>query len=63
MTPKFDMVLEQCIETGLRLGYNRAFKHDHNPGEEVIFRKQYEGIMEEIYLWFDMEKKDGNEYI
>lgn len=55
MKPKFDMVLEQCIESGLRLGYNRAFKHTDNPDEYTIMGKQHAAIMEEIYQWFDME--------
>lgn len=55
MKPKFNLVLEQCIETGLTLGYNRAFKHTDNPDEHVIRSKQYDAIMEEIYQWFDME--------
>lgn len=60
MKPKFNMVLEQCIETGLKLGYNRAFKHSDNPDEYTIQGKQFDAIMEEIYQWFDMENMNEN---
>lgn len=55
MKPKTSVVLEHCIETGLRLGYTRAFKHTDNPDEYTIIGKQHDAIMEEIYQWFDME--------
>lgn len=57
MKPKFDAVLEMCIDNGLRLGYNRAFKHVDNPTEEQIMSKQRDAIFEEIYEWFDMESQ------
>lgn len=60
MKPRFNMVLEQCIETGLKLGYNRAFKHSDNPDEHTIQSKQFDAIMEEIYQWFDMENMNEN---
>lgn len=56
MKPKLINVLELCIENGLKLGYNRAFKHDDNPSEENIQSKQFQAIMEEIYEWFDFEE-------
>lgn len=58
MKPKFNMVLEQCLETGLKLGYRRAFKHSDNPGEDTIVSKQYDAILEELYQWFDMENEN-----
>lgn len=60
MKPKFDAVLEMCIDNGLRLGYNRAFKHVDIPTEEQIFSKQRDAIFEEIYEWFEMEHNDVN---
>lgn len=59
MKPKFDAVLEMCIDNGLRLGYNRAFKHSDDPTEEMIFDKQRAAIFEEIYEWFNMENNDA----
>ena len=55
MKPKFNKVLEQCIETGLNLGYSRAFKHSDTPDETAIKSKQLDAILEEIYEWFDTE--------
>ena len=59
MTPKMDMVLEQCIDAGLRMGYRRAFKHSDNPDEETIFHRQHDCVMEEIYQWFDIENNNA----
>lgn len=58
LTPKFLPVLEMCIENGLRLGHRRAYKHSDNPDEEIIYSKQHDAIMEEIYQWFDVEIKN-----
>lgn len=56
-------VLEMCIENGLRLGYQRAFKHSDNPDETTIYNKQHDAIMSEIYEWFDVEVKNDNEHV
>lgn len=56
MKPRFSAVLEMCIDNGLRLGYNRAFKYDDTPTEEQIFNKQRGAIFEEIYEWFEFEQ-------
>ena len=53
--PKLMPLLEQCIENGLQLGWNRAHKHTDNPKEDIIFIKQSEAIFEELYEWFDIE--------
>jgi hypothetical protein len=36
MKPKVLPLIESCIETGVRLGYNRAHKHVENPHVESI---------------------------
>lgn len=56
MKPKFHRVLEQCIETGIRLGWNRAHKHNDTPDEETIVNEIMIGIEHEIYEWFDFEE-------
>lgn len=61
MKPKFDAVLEMCIENGLALGYRRAHKHDDNPTENHIFDCQRAAIFEEIYQWFDMEDNNADQ--
>jgi hypothetical protein len=56
MKPKLIPVLEDCIDTGLRLGFNRAHKHDSNPAEEDIYSHQTDAIMNEIFERFDFEE-------
>lgn len=55
MKPKLLPVLEMCIDSGLRRGYVRAFKHDSDPSEAHIHDTIYNCIMEEIHEWFDFE--------
>lgn len=54
MTPKFFPVLEMCIDNGVSLGYNRAFKHNDNPSEDTIKQNITRAILEELDQWFDM---------
>lgn len=58
MKPKFEAVLDMCIDNGLRRGYNRTFKHNDNPTEETIIENQRNAIMDEIHEWFDIESND-----
>lgn len=61
MKPRFDAVLEMCVENGLALGYNRAHKHDEHPTEQMIFDYQRTAIFDEIYQWFDMEDNNADQ--
>ena len=54
MKPKLIPVLEDCIEVGLELGYNRAHKHNDHPSEKDIFSNQFTAVMEEIWERMDM---------
>jgi len=56
MKPKSLPLLERCIESGIELGYNRAFKHEDNPSKEHIQNCIYTSIMGEFYEWFDFEE-------
>ena len=56
MKPKTLPVLEMCIETGTTVGWNRAFKHNDNPSEDVIRQAIASAIMHELYEWFDFEE-------
>ena len=53
MKPKTHQLLEFAIENGLQLGYQRAHKHNDQPGEDYILYQQLEAIMLEIHNWFD----------
>lgn len=55
MKPKLIPLLERCIETGIELGWSRAFKHDDMPSEETIKTKVAEAIWSEIEDWFDFD--------
>jgi len=59
MTPKFLPVFEMCIENGVGLGYNRAFKHNDTPTEDTIKEHIYRAIMEEMDQWFNMYESDN----
>ena len=56
MKPKILPVLEMCIETGTTVGWNKAFKHNDNPSEEVIRQAIASAIMHELYEWFSFEE-------
>ena len=56
MKPKILPVLEMCVETGTMVGWNRAFKHNDKPGEDVIREAIASAIMHELYEWFDFEE-------
>jgi hypothetical protein len=56
MKPKLIPVLEDCIEVGLKLGMNRAYKHHSDPPESVLLSEQQEAIMNEIYERFDFKE-------
>ena len=55
MKPKIYPVLEMCLENGITLGYNRAFKHNDHPTEDAIKESIHKEILNEIYEWFDFE--------
>lgn len=61
MNPKVLPVLEMCISNGLKLGYNRAFKHTEQPSEEAILLYQEQAIMSELFEWFDMGVDDADQ--
>lgn len=60
MKPKLFPLLEQCIENGLKCGYNRAHKHIDNPTDDQIFDQQHSAIMGEIWEWFDFEDHNND---
>lgn len=56
MKPKFHLVLDQCIEYGIDLGLNRAYKHDDDPSRETIKENIKREIENQIYEWFDFDE-------
>ena len=55
MTPNHYKLLQRCVEEGLKLGYNRAHKHNDAPEPEQIMEAQEQAIMDEVCEWFDFE--------
>ena len=53
MKPKIQPILDMCIETGITLGYNRAYKHNDHPTQDEVKRSINKAILDEIYEWFD----------
>lgn len=57
MRANYRVILEECIENGVRRGYRRAHKHTESPAEETIFEEIENCIMSEIidHFFFDFE--------
>jgi len=58
MKPKIRVILEMAIESGVRRGYHRAFKHIDNPTEVSICEHIEECVMGEIYEYFSFEEDE-----
>lgn len=58
MKPKLIPLLEQCIETGINRGWDRAWKHNDNPSAAIVSERIREAIWLELHEWFDF---DGDE--
>lgn len=53
MKPKFDVVLNHCIEVGVSRGLQRSTKHTDEPTEAQQVDIITGCIWDEIYEWFD----------
>lgn len=60
MQPNTLKLLEQCVETGLKLGWNRAYKHGGNPPQEYVQEQQFDAILNEIHEWFNFPDSNAN---
>lgn len=56
MRARDGMVLERCVETGIRLGLNRARKHQEAPTEADVVQAIQRAVMEEVEEWFIFEE-------
>jgi len=56
MKARDGMVLERCVETGIKLGLNRARKHQEAPTEEDVAAQIQRAIMDEVEEWFIFEE-------
>ena len=55
--PKIVPLLERCIQDGIQLGWNRAYKHSDDPDPIWIREQQFQAIMNELYEWFDIDNQ------
>lgn len=56
MRARDGMVLERCVETGIKLGLNRARKHQEAPTEAEVVQAIQRAVMEEVEEWFVFEE-------
>lgn len=61
MKPKFRSVLQLAIETGIKRGYQRAYKHNDGPDEQVIQDNIEIEIWNELFEWFDFDEENSYE--
>ena len=56
MKARDSLVLERCVEAGIRLGLNRARKHQEAPTEAELVQAIQRAVMEEVEEWFIFEE-------
>jgi len=56
MKARDGMVLERCVETGIKLGLNRARKHQEAPTEAEVVQAILRAVMDEVEEWFVFEE-------
>jgi hypothetical protein len=58
MKARDSLVLERCVETGIRLGLNRARKHAVHkaPTEDEVVEAILRAVMHEAGEWFVFEE-------
>ena len=52
MKPRYEVVLEACIESGIEMGVRRAYKHTDNPSQRQIIDCVIRAVNEQIDFWF-----------
>lgn len=55
MKPKFRPIFEQCLDEGIRIGYNRAHKHVEDPSLDAIVDSITTEIMNSLETYFDID--------
>lgn len=56
MKARDGMVLERCVETGIKLGLHRARKRQEAPTEDDVAAEIQRAIMDEVEEWFVFEE-------
>ena len=56
MKARDSLVLERCVEVGIKLGLNRARKHQEAPTEAEVVQTILRAVMDEVEEWFVFEE-------
>jgi hypothetical protein len=56
MKAKTYQLIQECVENGVQLGFNRAHKHTDTPSDEELQNKIIDSVMLEICEWFTFEE-------
>lgn len=56
MKARDGMVLERCVEVGIKLGLHRARKHQEAPTEAEVVEAILRAVMGEVEEWFIFEE-------
>ena len=56
MKARDSLVLERCVETGIKLGLHRARKRQETPTEDDVAAEIQRAIMDEVEEWFIFEE-------
>lgn len=59
MKPNEYLILSECVEDGINLGYTRAHKHTDTPTEQQIKEAIEQAVMTEICQYFIFEDLDN----
>jgi hypothetical protein len=57
MKVKVERVIEDCLNSGINLGWNKAHKHLDDPSEGLIKDAIHDCIMEQIYEYFSFDEE------
>jgi hypothetical protein len=56
MKPNSYLLIERCIEVGLKGGWHKAHKHTDHPTPEQVWDTQLSCIMAKVTEWFLFEE-------
>jgi len=58
MKAKTYQLIQECVENGVQLGFNRAHKHTDTPSSEELQNKIIDSVMIEICEWFSFNEDE-----
>lgn len=58
MKPNYQKIVEELVESGVRRGYFRSFKHCDDPTDEQTINTICDCVIEEFYNWFRFDDQE-----